>query len=374
MTTMTTARKTLGDQRGITLVFTLLVLFTLLSLTVASLLATTSDVKISSNYQTGVQALLAAESGILHAQQRIDELGVVSFQNDIVANWGSVFGSGAVTVQGYPLLSYTVTAANDPAHPTNTSDYMLLQASGQAPNESQRSVAAALQVTSAFSPGAIYLPGDGVNPNFNGNQFLVDGFDTNLDGTLNPNGNVPGIATLAQAAADAVTGALSAQQADNVIGQGGVPSVKTANGFTSDQLLTEIVPAILGTPGVVTDPTLNGSDLFGTALAPQITHFTGDVNITGNLSGTGVLIVDGGLTISGSSTFTGLIIVQGTTEITTLLGNTTILGALWTTDLQLTVGGSASMTYSSQALALVNGLFSTNVLPKHVKLVSWKEF
>jgi PilX N-terminal len=361
-----------ANDRGATLVFTLLVLFTLLSLTVASLLATTSDLKISGNYQTGTQALLTAESGILHAQESINEVGVVSScQSEIVANWSSIFTSSAVTVQGYPLLNYTVTAATDATDPAG---HMLLNAVGQAPNESQRSIQARLATDTVFSPGAIYLPGNSVTPNFNGNSFLVDGHDTNLDGSPNPSGDAPGIAARTQSSVDSVTNALSGQQADNVIGQGGMPSVKMSNGFTTSQLLNQIVPGIASTPGVVTNPSLTGNDTFGTQASPQITHFTGDVTVSGNLSGFGVLLVDGGLTISGSSTFTGLIIVQGTTDITTVQGNTTILGSIWTTDLRLTVGGSASVTYSSQALAQVDALgLAGGLLPKRVKVVAWKE-
>jgi PilX N-terminal len=364
----------LGTERGTALVFTLLITFTLLGLSIAGLLSTISDLKMSGNYQTGTQALLDAESGILHAQEKIDEVGVINFQTDIVANWSSIFGTSAVTVQGYPLLNYSVTASNDTVDPAH---YMLLNSTGQAPNESLRSIQARLTVNGVFSPGAIYLPGSSVNPNFNGNSFLVDGHDTNLNGTSNPSGDVPGIGTSTQSTAQSVTSALSSQQANNVIGQGGVPSVNMTGGFSSSTLLNEVIPGIVNQPGVVTNPTLNGNDTFGTCsqtqTAPQITHFTGNVTVNGNLSGCGILVVDQGLTISGSSTFTGLIIVQGTTQITTVQGNTTILGALWTTDVQLTVGGSASLTYSSEALALANALQSNGLLPQRVKVVAWGE-
>ena len=69
---MKTKRSPFGDERGMTLVFTLLVVFTLLSLTVASLLATTSDLKISSNYQTAMQAVLTAQAGIEHAKEAVN--------------------------------------------------------------------------------------------------------------------------------------------------------------------------------------------------------------------------------------------------------------------------------------------------------------
>ena len=127
---------------------------------------------------------------------------------------------------------------------------------------------------------------------------------------------MPGLGTRATTAEQGVLAALSGQQADNVIGQGGAPSVRLSNGFTTSQLDDVIVPAILGQPGVVNDPALNGHDVFGTRLSPQITHFTTSVTINGNLSGFGILIVDQGLTMSGSSTFTGLIVVKGTTQLT----------------------------------------------------------
>ena len=358
-------------ERGSALVWTLLVVFSLLGLTAASLLGSSSDTKISSNYQSGIQALLAAESGIFHAQEAINERGVINFNDDIFANWGSIFGSSTRAIQGYSELTYSVAPSSDSIDPTN---FMTLTATGGAPNESSRTVAARLTVSGVFSPGAIYLPGDNVTPNFNGDSFLIDGHDTNLDGTLNPGGDVPGLGTRATTAEQGVLAALSGQQADNVIGQGGAPSVRLSNGFTTSQLDNVIVPAILGQPGVVNDPTLNGHDVFGTRLSPQITHFSTSVTINGNLSGFGILIVDQGLTMSGSSTFTGLIIVKGTTQLTATQGDTTILGALWTTDLRLTVGGSASVTYSSQALGLVNALFSTPVLPRRVRVVAWGGF
>jgi hypothetical protein len=358
-------------ERGTTLVFTLLILLALLTLTVAGLLASGSDLKISSNYQTGLQALLNAETGILHAKQTLDQLGVARFNTDVVAKWGSLFGTSSLAVSGYPLLRYSVSATTDATDPTG---HMLLTSSGQAPNEAQRFVGAVLALDGAFSPGAIYLPGDSVTPNFNGNKFLVDGNDTNLDGSANPSGTVPGISARDADVAATVLEALSTGQDDNVIGAGGQPSVHQSTGFTSDELLNGIIPGILSAPTVITNPVLHGSDIFGTRQNPQITHFTGNVNVTGNLSGVGILIVDQGLTISGSTTFTGLIIVKGTTQITTVQGNTTILGALWTTDLKLTVGGSASLTYSTEALRLVNAMFTSPPLPQHVKVVSWKEY
>ena len=54
----------------------------------------------------------------------------------------------------------------------------------------------------------------------------------------------------------------------------------------------------------------NGSGPYGTDAAPQITYVNGDFNF-GSTSGAGVLIVTGTLNISGNSSFDGLILVIG---------------------------------------------------------------
>jgi len=132
---------------------------------------------------------------------------------------------------------------------------------------------------------------------------------------------------------------------------------------------------MLAQPGVVNNPTLNGQDTFGTMSTPQITHFTGNLTIGmhGGMDGAGILIVDGGLTINGDVTFDGIIIVRGTTQISTVSGHATIFGALWTTDLSLTVGGNAGVFYSSQALALTTLIpnASQYITPRRVNVVAW---
>ena len=359
-----------SPQAGSSLVSTLVILVALSALTIAGLLSSRWAIRVSSNYLTEIQALHAAEAGALHAQKTIDNLGVVRFDTDIVSAWSTVFGNYTRPMPGYSSMNYSVTAANDPNNPAG---YMLLTATGNAPNESQRSIQSRLRREGVFSPGAIYLPNENISTSFSGNSFLVDGHDMNLDGSPNASGDAPGIGTSTNSAADTVTNSLSSQQADNVIGTGGVPSVQMNSGPTTSLIQDSIIPRILSQAGVVTNPSLTGSDTFGTVSQPQITHFTGSVTINGSVTGAGILVVDQGLTINGNASFTGLIIVRGTTQITAVQGNATILGALWTTDLTLTVSGTASVTYSTQALAIANGLGANGLLPQHVSAVSWKE-
>jgi len=54
----------------------------------------------------------------------------------------------------------------------------------------------------------------------------------------------------------------------------------------------------------------NGSGPYGTDAAPQVTYVNGDFNF-GNASGAGVLVVTGTLNITGNSSFDGLILVVG---------------------------------------------------------------
>ncbi|MGH7802833.1 MAG: hypothetical protein ACREQJ_00670, partial [Candidatus Binatia bacterium] len=71
--------------------------------------------------------------------------------------------------------------------------------------------------------------------------------------------------------------------------------------------------------------------------------------------------------VRGSTVFTKK---AGETEVT---GDSTIIGAIWTTSLNLEVAGSASVTYSSQALDLMNAAFGGNLLPQDVAVAAWKE-
>jgi len=371
-----TTREILRRRSGSTIVLTLILLFAVTALTIAGLSAATSNLKVSRNYRTATQALLAAEAGSLHAHERISDWGVIRFERDVVDRWNEVFGTGWRELPGHPDVRYSATVSPDPENPN---EFVLLTTVGQAPGESTRTIVTRLQADQFFSPGSIYLPGSTVDARFDGNSFLVDGFDTNLDGShhVDPHGemtDVPGITTRTEEAKNEVEDEISTGQTDNVIGDGGSPSVELSIGPTVDRIQTEFIPNILSQPGVVTDPSIKGNDTFGTIANPQITHFTGDLFITmnGTMDGVGILIVDGALRINGDLNFVGLILVRGTTEITTVSGNATILGALWTTNLDLAVAGTASVTYSTEALALAGDL-GVDLLPQRTDAVAWKE-
>src|SRR5207249_3497890 len=127
------------------------------------------------------------------------------------------------------------------------------------------------------------------------------------------------------------------------------------------------------TGGMGTAPPVTGIQTYGTPANPQITHLsnTTGVILNGNATGAGILVVEGDLTIKGDFNFVGLILVRGQTRVDTdISGNATIFGSLWTEDLNLIVGGSAIIDYSSDALALANLVGGGGALPAPVRVTS----
>jgi hypothetical protein len=370
-----------GADQGSSMVFALLVLLAILTLGIAGLSAASFGLTLANNYSTGIQATQAAESGLVHAVSTVNGYGVRSFTTDVAptSNWNSIFGTSAIQMPGYSNITYTVTPLTNPAA---TSTKMWITAVGQAPGQSSRTLNARLALTQPFTCGAIDLPSEGVSSNFNGNNFSIDGNDYAVGGTTPIAGSTPtlGISTRTQTDANSVLSSLSNGQQDNVAGTSvpnQIASVGPCQGPSNDRITNTIVPTILAQGNTFTYPTdtINGNVTLGTVSAPRITYFNGDTTIqaNGDASGAGILIVHGSLTISGNFDFTGLVIVDGTTQITTVTGNATIYGAVWTTDLSLTVGGSAAVRYSDGALSLANSIpgVAQPLLPQKVAIVAW---
>jgi hypothetical protein len=372
-------------QRGSSMVLTLLITFSIIALGVAGLLSARSGLTLSNNYKTGMQAMHTGESGIVHSLSNINGYGVRSFQDDVApsAQWSVIFGTAPKQITGYNQLAYTVVPKTTPAATKNN---MWVTAVGQAPGESTRTIDARLGFIGPFTCGAIDMPSTGVSSNFNGQAFTVDGNDYPL-GSSTPNPSLPttlGISTRQQSDANTVLSSLNNNQDGRVLGTpvpNQIASVATCMGPSTSRIRNSLIPTMLAQPSppVVTDPVnrtnINGNVTLGTVNNPQITNFTGAATIkaNGNASGAGILIVDGGLTIQGNFSFTGLIIVDGTTQITTVTGNATVYGAIWTTDLSLTVGGSAAVLYSSGALALASSIPGTTqqILPQRAAVIAW---
>jgi hypothetical protein len=92
-----------------------------------------------------------------------------------------------------------------------------------------------------------------------------------------------------------------------------------------------------------------------TGSVPQVTYFPGNVRLTGNVSGSGILIVDGDLDIHGGLSFYGLILVKGVVDFTgggsqNVNQYGAILAGQDVSASDTTLGGSISLQYDACAL------------------------
>ena len=372
-------------QQGLAMAVALFTLATLMLAATSGMLVTSSTVRATRNYRGSSQVRFAAESGISQALQIINGPGLVSFQANVVTPWAGTYGTAFRGFAPFAGFEYYVTPIATVGNEANAGR---LVAVARGVDGVQNTVVAQVIRSNipSTAPGAIYLAADATtNSTFNGNAFAVDGNDHNYTGGAGPGAPVPGISTRNDTNTQETAGSLNSLQKDNVLGLGFsagpplVPSVSTSPAAPTVDQVNGIAAQILLRPGVVSlnDNNINGNATFGTPEAPQITYFTSGVTIkgNGNASGAGILIVEGDLTIQGSFGFKGLVIVRGKTRVnadyeTEVTGNATVYGALWTNDVNLNVGGSAIVYYSTQALALANTVGGGGALPSPLTVVS----
>ncbi len=205
-------------------------------------------------------------------------------------------------------------------------------------------------------PGSVYTE----SPiNFNGNSFYVDGHDHNATAPYDTvAGATPLLGISTPNNPGVISGALNGQQSDNVQGAGSDPSV----GSSSVNL---DLPALAAGWSQMADITLNGNQnnpstaSWGSIGNLKIVRVTGDLHVSGNGSGAGVLVIDGNFDMSGSFNWNGVVLCLG--DVTITGGGTAkqILGALM---VQGTLNGTGTMNgnikclYSSDMINQLNAL------------------
>ncbi len=205
-------------------------------------------------------------------------------------------------------------------------------------------------------PGSVYTE----SPiNFNGNAFYVDGHDHQASAPYDTvTGATPLLGISTPNDPSVISGALTGQQADNVQGTGSDPSV----GSSSVNL---DLPALAAGWSQMADLTLAGplnnpsTAGWGSIGDLKIVHITGDLRVSGNASGAGVLVVDGDFDMSGTFNWNGVILCLG--DLTVTGGGTAkqVVGAVM---VQGTLSGTATMNgnikclYSSEMISQLNAL------------------
>jgi prepilin-type processing-associated H-X9-DG protein len=213
--------------------------------------------------------------------------------------------------------------------------------------------------------GAVYVDPD-VALDLKGNAFLLDGNDHALDGTVLPGGAVDGIATEIGDPPGAnevnLLSQIDSNNYDQVIGVGGMPSI----GETADVPLDSMFELFKSVKTQELAPGTYNSPTFGNLSNLEVTYVNGDLQLTGNGQGAGVLFVDGSVTFTGQFTFHGLIIVRGDARMTGGGAGIHVLGSMMIGESftavdplnpeDLTVSGNADIFYCSEMLDRLSSL------------------
>ena len=356
----------LKSDRGLALVVVILVGAILLTLTGASLLFSSLDLKATSTMKDGTIAFQVADTGIHHALAVIPSGDTFPYSSTTEVVPSTVHPS----ITGF---SYSVTAIN-----VNGGTQAILTSTAQGPNGTRKVVVAYVS-RGNFGLGATSLPGStapSTETTFSGTAFSINGNDN-----CNAAPAVPGIVVTDPVLATEITnsttsdGGLASNQINLVTGAGGIPSVTTIQPLS--QTVSQIADAYLNLSHTdLSGGQYSGNGNWGTSGSPRITRITGNADIQGTIEGYGVLIVDGALGVQGNFTFHGLVIARGDVQVQ-ITGNAGIYGSLMIggstepdPDYELDVRGNAHIRFDSCALAAANGWVP---LPKAAKLVAWQE-
>jgi PilX N-terminal len=205
-------------------------------------------------------------------------------------------------------------------------------------------------------PGSVYTEG---NMGFAGAAFIIDGRDHYATAPWDTIPGAPPIAGISTPNDPAnISSELNGQQSNNVLGEGGEPSVLSspvnidiqalATGFSQMADITLV--------GNQTNPS---SADWGTVDDMKIVRIQGDLDISGNMSGSGVLIIEGDFKMGGTINWNGIVICLGDTDVLGGGSDKNIVGALVVQgDLadNSAINGNIKVLYSSEMIAKLNAL------------------
>ena len=342
-----------SQEGGAVLVLVLLLTGFLLLLGSALLTIASSERQVGLNDRSGAQALYLAEAAIERTRRLLPGLLVndVLVNNLLLGEWinGTSMASGTyratvtnnvASIGGLPQDGGTAVCGGTTC---DTDGLVVLTGTGSFQG-SLRVVRAVVEVPPILSPPApLTLVNSTVDPLFDGESFLVSGFDRNLDGGLGSSPARPAFAFISSEAASAVTSILTAGQQSLLLGAGAAPSIAVIpNVPTSDALQRLKLQLARQADRVLINPGALSEDLRGNEGNGQVTLVTGDpsadsnqgldtagtVILEGSGHGSGVLVVTGELTLRGSYRFDGAVLLVGDGSRLTLEGDSMIIGSV----------------------------------------------
>ena len=169
----------------------------------------------------------------------------------------------------------------------------------------------------------VYIDGRGMDTKFDGEAFLLDGKDTNPDGSPGPGPDVPGILVPSWNDANTIRNQTRDSQCHQVLGVGNLdgddpctPSVLdlatwNSNEFRPNRFRSKDLPKLESMVNNEIAPGTHAAQIvIGSPDNYLITKCPGSLHISGQLYGYGILIVEGDMVVTGVGRWDGLIIVK----------------------------------------------------------------
>jgi hypothetical protein len=215
---------------------------------------------------------------------------------------------------------------------------------------------------------ALYISSNTVSLNLNGNVD-IDGNDHNMNGTAGSKSPLPGVGVDDATDSAYVVDNVKSKITKTIKGEGGAPSVKTVPDTTDWLALSE--EFIFSADTILTTGTYSSGSQFGTYDEPIITYCNGSVDFT-DATGYGIMIINGNINLSGNFTYYGIVIVYGQSSIRCqAIGNNSIYGGtiLIGNEVSIESQGNAQFYYSYEAIQ--NG--NLKLKSSRFKILSWLE-
>ena len=208
----------------------------------------------------------------------------------------------------------------------------------------------------------------------NGNSFFVSGFEHDLTGTKDTSKTASyGLAAPTDAAN--LAGQVPSKNVDQIEGAGGNPSVTYVDAIDLDTLVEQAKSAktVSLTPATTYSQLSLGSSTPGDVV---VAVCEGDLHLTGQAEGYGILVVDGDMKCSGQLLWTGIILIRGRCDLTgggagkrligAMIVGEEVIGGIDETQ-TVKIAGTVDMLYSTEAVELAQQRLAM------MTVLSWQE-